>query len=99
VANSGKDFRLILLNLLAPAAAIAQLPAVQLLIDEFDVDRKLRGQAGNKREERLSMRFTGGVKLQHSQLHSRSLLAITSLETSSVAAAALSVQQVSLAYE
>ena len=51
--------------LLAPAAPVTQLPPVQLVIDEVQIDGKGSRQVGNKRKERLSVRFPGPVKLQH----------------------------------
>ena len=65
VAHAGKNLGAVLLDFLAAAAAVAELAAVQLLIDKLDVDRQLRGQAGDKGEERLSMRFTGSVETEH----------------------------------
>ena len=65
VAHAGKNLRLVFLDFLSPPAAVAELPAVQLVIDELHINGQLRGQAGNKRQQRLPVRFAGGAKFQH----------------------------------
>jgi hypothetical protein len=50
VANTGENVRAVPFDLLAAAAAIAQLAAVEFAIDEFEIDRKSCGQAGKKGE-------------------------------------------------
>ncbi len=100
VAHSGKNFRAVLFDLLPPAPSIAKLAPPQLVIDELHVNGHLRRQPGDKRQQRLSMRFTRGVKPKHA----RSFLAricAQSLQnkwkTNSVAAASRCVQQRSFA--
>src|ERR1700674_263395 len=96
VSHSGENLRRVLFNLLPPAASIAKLAPAQFVIDELHVNRQLRWQPGNKRQQRLSMRFTRGVKAKHP----RSFLARVCTcwiqnqwKTNSVAAAALRVQR------
>jgi hypothetical protein len=55
----------IFLDFLAPTASITELPAVQLAIDYRDVDGQASRQAGDKRQQRLPVRFTSSVKTQH----------------------------------
>jgi hypothetical protein len=38
---------------------------VEVAIDEFEINGQARGQAGQKGEQRLAVRFTCGVELQH----------------------------------
>jgi hypothetical protein len=38
---------------------------MQFVIDDRDVDGQTGGQAGDKRQQRLSVRFTRSVKTQH----------------------------------
>src|SRR6516162_7840753 len=71
VADAGKNLGSILLDFLAAAAAVAQLAAVQLGVDELEVDRELGGKAGNVCEKRLSVRFAGGIEFQHPRLSTR----------------------------
>jgi hypothetical protein len=56
----------VFLNLLPASASIAQLAAVQLAIDEVEVHAQAGRQPRNKGQQRLSVRFPGGMKLQHS---------------------------------
>ena len=83
VANPGEDVRAVLFDFLAAAASVAELAAMELVIDEVYVDRKRGRQPGNEGQQGLSVRFTGSVKAQHRQLG-----------TSSVAAVRLRVQYV-----
>src|SRR5215469_952230 len=71
VANAGKNLGSILLDFLAATASVTQLAAVQLGVDELEVDGKLRGKAGKVREKRLSVRFAGGVEFQHPRPYPR----------------------------
>src|SRR6267143_939274 len=65
VANSRKNLRGVLLDLLPSAPPIAKLPTPQRVIDELHVNRQLRGQPGDKGKQRLSVRLTRGVKAKH----------------------------------
>src|SRR5713226_1058282 len=67
VAHAGKDFGAVFLDFLAAAAAVAELAAVQFVIDEVEVHGQGRRQAGKEGEERLSVRFTGSVEAKHSR--------------------------------
>jgi hypothetical protein len=67
VPDTRKNIRGILLNLLPAAASVAKLPTAQFVIDKFQVHRHLRGQAADKRQQRLPMRFTCAVKAKHSR--------------------------------
>ena len=67
VAHAREEFRLILLDSLASAAAISQLAAVQLAPDEIQVHRHARRQPGNPGDERLPVRLSGGNESQHVQ--------------------------------
>jgi hypothetical protein len=63
--HAREDIGAIFLNFLAPAASVAELAAMQFVIDDRDVDGQTGGQAGDKRQQRLSVRFTRSVKTQH----------------------------------
>ena len=63
--HSRENIRSILFYLLTSAAPIAKLPPMQLMIDKVHIHRQRRGQARNKRKQRLSMRFTRRIELQH----------------------------------
>ncbi len=76
VAYSGEDVGAVLFDFLAAAAAVAELAAMELVVDEVDVDRKGRGQSGNEGQQRLSVRFTGSVEAQHRQLGTSSVAAV-----------------------
>src|SRR5258708_39289130 len=65
VAHSGENVRAVLFDFLPPAASVAQLTAMQFVIDELQINGQSRGQAGQKRQQRLSMRFSRSVELQH----------------------------------
>jgi hypothetical protein len=65
VAHSGEDIGAVFFDFLPAAATVAELAAMELVIDEIEVHRKRCGQAGNKGEQSLSMRFTGCVEAQH----------------------------------
>ncbi len=65
VAHAGKDFGAVFLDFLAAAAAVAELAAVQFVIDEVEVHGQGRRQAGKEGEERLSVGFTGSVEAKH----------------------------------
>ena len=65
VANSGKHIGSVLFDLLPPAASITKLAAAQLVIDKLHVNGELRGQPGNKRQQRLTVRLTRGEKAKH----------------------------------
>ncbi len=75
VMDASENIGAIFFDFLAAAAAVAELAAVQLVIDEGDVDGQTRGQAGDEGQQGLSVRFTGGVKAQH-------LLELTSCQES-----------------
>src|SRR5580692_10711822 len=79
VTHSRKDVSAIFLDLLPPTTSIAKLPAVQIVIDEFQVHRQPRRQSRQKRQECLPVRLTRGIEAQH--------------KLSSVAAPLTSVQQ------
>src|SRR5262249_47860393 len=64
-SHASKNFRRIVLDLLPPAAAITQLPPVQLMIDVVHADRQRRGQSRHKREQRLPVRLPRRTKTQH----------------------------------
>ena len=68
VTHAGEDFCAVFLDLLASTAAVAELAAVQFVIDEIDVDRKGSGQSGNEGQQSLSVRFTGSVEAKHGNL-------------------------------
>src|SRR5712692_4316571 len=65
VAHARKNLRSVLFDLLPPTASIAKLPPPQLVIDELHINRQLRGQPGDKRQQRLPVRFPRGVKTKH----------------------------------
>ena len=65
VAHARENIGAILFDFLPAAASVAELAAVKFVIDEVQIDREGRWEAGNKRKQRLSVRFTGGVELQH----------------------------------
>ncbi len=67
VAHAGKDFGAVFFDFLTAAAAVAELAAVQFVIDEVEVHGQGRRQAGKEGEERLSVRFTGSVEAKHSR--------------------------------
>jgi hypothetical protein len=68
VTHAGEDFGAIFLDLLASTAAVAELSAVEFMIDEIDVNREGSGKAGDEGEERLSVGFTGSVEAKHGNL-------------------------------
>src|SRR5712692_1966029 len=76
VAHAGKDFGAVFLDFLTAAAAVAELAAVQFVIDEIEIDRQGSRQAGDEGEERLSVGFTGGVEAKHGRF-GRSSVAVT----------------------
>src|SRR5580704_3356873 len=63
--HSRKNLRLVLLDLLPPAAPITQLPPVQLVIDKVHTDRQRRRQPRHKRQQRLPVRLPRRIKTQH----------------------------------
>ena len=65
VANACEDFGAVFLYLLPPAPAIAQLTAMQIAVDEFDIDWQSCRQARQERQQRLSVRFSRGVEMKH----------------------------------
>jgi hypothetical protein len=65
VADAGKNVGAIFFDFLPAAPAVAKLAPMKLVIDKVQIHRQSRGKAGNKRKKRLSVRFTGGVELQH----------------------------------
>src|SRR6266566_4874656 len=98
VANPGKNLGSILLDFLAAAATVAQLAAVQLGVDELEVDGELRGKAGKVCEKRLSVRFAGGIEFQHPRLSTRVSFDNVIRRRDSLATAAFCVQQAPLPY-
>jgi len=58
---------LIFFNALAATAAMAELAAMQLAGNKFEVDGNAGGQPGNPGHQGLAVRFTGGNKSQHVQ--------------------------------
>src|SRR5260370_32800317 len=96
MAHPGENCCRVLLDLLPHAASIPKLAASELMIDELHVNRHLCGQAGDKRQQRLSMRFTRGIKAKHpcSSLARTCVYSIQKKwKANSVAAAARSVQR------
>ena len=55
VAHAGEHVRAVLFNFLAPAAAVSQLPPLQLVIDELQIHTQSRRQPGQERQQRLSV--------------------------------------------
>jgi hypothetical protein len=51
VADSGENVSAVFFNFLATTASVAELAAVQLAIDEFEVDGEASRQAGEKCQE------------------------------------------------
>jgi len=68
VAHPGEDFGAVFLDFLAAAATVAELAAMEFVIDEINIDGKGSGQTGDEGEERLSVRFTGSVEAKHGNL-------------------------------
>ena len=62
VPEAGEHLDLVLLELLARAAAVALLAAVQVGVDRGAVERQPRRQAGQDRDERRPVRFAGGAE-------------------------------------
>ena len=60
VAHAAHDMGVVALDLHAAAAAIALLAPPQLAVDELLIDRKPSRHAGEQRDQRLSVRLTGG---------------------------------------
>jgi hypothetical protein len=89
VPYAGKNVRPILLDFLPPAAPIPQLPPVQLMVNKRDIHRKRSWQPGNKSQQRLPVRFTCGVKVQHSLSHPGESKCSMQIENRSVSAEAL----------
>src|SRR6266446_1312591 len=76
VAYAGEDVGAVFFDFLATAAAVAELAAMEFVVDEVQVDGKRRGQARDKGQQRLSVRFTGSVEAQHGQLGTSSVAAV-----------------------
>src|SRR5229473_1725933 len=76
VAYAGEDVGAVLFDFLAAAAAVAELAAMEFVVDEVQVDRKRSGQPGNEGQQRLSVRFTGSVEAQHGRLGRSSVAAV-----------------------
>src|SRR6202030_1178633 len=55
------------------SASIPQLPPVQLVINKCHIHRQRSRQPRNKSQQRLPMRFTRGVKVQHSLSYPRKI--------------------------
>ena len=68
VAHAGENFGAVFLDFLAAAATVAELAAMEFVIDEINIDGKGSGQTGDEGEERLSVRFTGSVEAKHGNL-------------------------------
>ena len=65
VADAGKDIGAVFFDFLAATATVAELTAVQFVIDEIEVHGQGSREAREEGEERLSVRFTGSVEAKH----------------------------------
>src|SRR5690242_21201207 len=68
MAYAGKRLDAIFLDFLTPATSVAQLPAVQLPVNELKINGHTRGKAADPGNQRLSVRFTRSDKPQHRRL-------------------------------
>src|SRR5262249_19151851 len=64
-ADAGADRRLVLLDQHPASAAVALLPAPEVVIDPGEVDREARGHAIDDRRETRPVRFSRGKIPQH----------------------------------
>ncbi len=65
VAHTGEHMRGVLLDAHATAAAVAPLPAPELMVQELAVKWNSRGQPADEGDERLAVALTGGRKPEH----------------------------------
>jgi hypothetical protein len=65
VPDSSEDVGAVFLDFLASAAAVAELAAMELMIDEINVNGKRCWESGDEGKQGLSVRFTGGVEAEH----------------------------------
>ena len=65
MANSGDGLNVILFDFLASSATVAELTAVQIAVDEIEIDAQARGKAGNPGDERLAVRLSGSDESKH----------------------------------
>ena len=65
MANPGQGFDAILLDFLSAASPVAELPAMQLPLNEFEIYRHTRGHAADPRNQRLTVRLPRTDKAKH----------------------------------
>ncbi len=65
MADTGKNVGAVLFDFLAAATTVAELTAVEFAVNEVEVDGESGGQAGQKGEKGLAVRFTRGVETKH----------------------------------
>src|SRR6516164_965220 len=63
--HSGENVRAIFLDFLPPAAPVAELPPLQLVIDKLDSNLQSRRETRHKRQQRLTVRLTRGIEAKH----------------------------------
>jgi hypothetical protein len=65
MANPGKGLDAILFDLLSAASPVAELPAMQLALNEFKINGHTRRHAADPRNQRLTVRLTRSDKAKH----------------------------------
>ena len=60
VTHAAENARGVALNAHSPAAAVTLLPPPEFAIDEREIDGDTGGHARKQRDQRLSVRFSGG---------------------------------------
>jgi hypothetical protein len=93
VAHTSKNLSVVFFDSLAPSAPVAELTAVQLVVDELEIDGELRGETGDKGKQSLPVRFASSIKFQHPRLYPRVAFCISLVGRDSVATATLGVQR------
>ena len=66
MTHTGENIRGVFFDALSPAAAVAELAAMQFALNEVKVYRHACRETGNPGDQSLSVRFTGGNETQHS---------------------------------
>lgn len=65
MTNAAENLDLVVLNLHPPATPVSVLTPLEIAIDLRYVDRQTRGQPFNDRDQRATVRFSGGGEPQH----------------------------------